>query len=203
MFNQFHNPIKKVTLFCLFGLLMTLNPKSYATESNDWNLSSTNWHLDIGGSFLKIKVIDDFSAPPPEYGVGKLSPLLGVGVMKKINNTSLVGTKIEFQRVEGSLLTTFRAIDYRYIVNQNWQLGAHLGAARYNFRSPAYGYTTGFGAFFRQNKWRDWHIGLEVQFMDKLARDKIHPDDKPATAATGPDTFTNMAGIALTYSRYF
>ena len=198
---------KKYLLCSLLTLITAISFSSYASSSedelSDWQIRDVTWRFDVGASLLKLKVIDDFSAPPPEYGDTELSPLMGLALLKRTGERSIIGTKVEFQRINGALLTAFRAIDYRYILNSQWQLGAFIGAAKYDFRSPAYGYTAGFGGFYRPPHWKKWSIGMEVQFMDKLARDKIHPDDKPSTPATGPDTFTNMAGVSLTFSRYF
>lgn len=207
MLNTLSLMIKKYTAHIVLVLCATVSLPSFAFDKDeqpaDWQVRDITWRIDLGASLLKLKVIDDFSAPPPEYGDTELSPLVGLSLMKRTGERSIIGTKVELQYIDGTMLTAFRAIDYRYILGNRWQLGAFIGAAKYDFRSPAYGYTTGFGAFYRPKDWKEWSIGMEVQFMDKLARDKIHPDDKPSTPATGPDTFTNMAGVSLTFSRYF
>mgnify|MGYP005992037397 CR=1 FL=1 len=179
----------------------TFANKSHAIDLNKVN--DINGRIDVGISVLKTKVLEDHSNAPDSYGDATTSPLIGFALNKRVGEQSLLGTKIEFQRIDGSLLTAFRAIDYRYIIDGQWQVGAYIGAARYDFRSPAYGYTLGFGAFYQPTNWQNWSLGTEVQFMDKMARDKIHPDDVPGTAATGPDTFTNMAGLSFTLSYHF
>ena len=175
--------------------------KSYSQR--DFGGRDINFRFDAGFSLLTTKVIEDFLAEPPEYDGVEVSPLIGFAINKRTGDRSSVGVKVEFQQVDGSRLTSFRAIDYRYFYSEQWQLGAFIGASKYEFRSPAYGYNVGFGAFYQPTNWKNLSVGAEVQFMDKLARDKIHPDDVPAAPETGPDTFTNMAGIALTMSYHF
>ena len=192
--------------FRRFAILLALSSFAFVTNSHAIDLSKVNTingRIDFGFSVLKTKVLEDHSNAPDSYGDATTSPLVGFALNKRVGEQSLLGTKIEFQRVDGSLLTAFRAIDYRYIIDGQWQVGAYIGAARYDFRSPAYGYTLGFGAFYQPTHWQNWSLGTEVQFMDKMARDKIHPDDIPANAETGPDTFTNMAGLSFTLSYHF
>ncbi len=192
--------MKKSSLQC--AIAATLLTTSFCNHAIDLNSDEKlNARFDIGASFLQLKVIEDHDGPSVNYGSVKTSPIIGFGINKKVSANSLVGTKIELQRIEGSLLTTFRAIDYRYILDEQWQIGAFIGAARYDYRSPAYGYTVGFGGFYQPKGWKNWSIGTEMQLMDKIARDKIHPDDLPAS--TGPDTFTNMIGLAVTLSYNF
>ena len=208
---QVLNKLTAFTLLCV-SLLLTApyatakyagkNP-SNVYNKDSFNTRDINARIDVGFSLLTTKVIEDFSAPPPEYDGIEISPLVGFAINKRTSENSTFGVKIELQQIDGSRLTSFRAIDYRYLHSQEWQFGAFIGASRYDFRTPAYGYNVGFGAFYQPKGWRRVSVGAEVQFMDKLARDKIHPDDVPATPETGPDTFTNMAGVALTMSYHF
>ncbi|MUH71330.1 hypothetical protein [Psychrosphaera haliotis] len=162
-----------------------------------------NGRFDIGLGLFQKKVLVDHSGPSVDFDDAEVSPLIGFALNKRVSDHSLVGAKIEIQKIDGNLLTSFRALDYRYIIDESWQVGAFIGASRYDFRTPAYGYNLGFGTFYKPQSWKRWSFGAELQLMDKLARDKIHPDDAPYTQSTGPDTFTHMVGLAVTMSYHF
>jgi len=174
---------------------------SNSTLAVEYDLLSARF--DVGLGLFQKKVLEDHSGPSVDFDDVAVSPLIGFALNKQVNEYSLIGAKIELQKIDGSLLTSFRALDYRYIIDESWQLGAFVGASRYDFRTPAYGYNLGFGAFYKPQSWQRWSFGAELQLMDKLARDKIHPDDGPYTRSTGPDTFTHMVGLAVTMSYHF
>ena len=160
------------------------------------------WRLNAGVNYFSLRHHEKINDPIPSFGDFEAGSVLGLAVEQKLNNTSAWGSKLEFQRLDDSLLTSFRALDYKYRLNQDWRFGAFIGAANYDFRTAAFGYTAGIGAFYRPANWHNWGISIEGQYVDKLARDKLHPDDVRGENV-GPDSFIDIRGVVFSITYEF
>lgn len=119
---------------------------------------------------------------------------MGIGARRSVSDHSDLGVRAEFDQIDDELLLSVRALDYRYRFRSPLAVSAFAGAARYNLATPAYGYYYGVGA-----QWRDilprFDLNLDVRYADKVARDKLLPDD-PGTDPR-PDSFYDVTGATL------
>lgn len=119
---------------------------------------------------------------------------MGVGARRQVSDRSDLGVRAELDEIDGELLLSVRALDYRYRFESPLALSAFAGAARYDLATPAYGYYYGVGA-----QWRDvlprFDLNLDVRYADKVARDKLLPSDPSADPR--PDSFYDITGATL------
>ena len=102
--------------------------------------------------------------------------------------------------MELELLLAVRALDYRYRFDNPLALSFFVGAARYDLATPAYGYYLGGGMQWRNILPRT-DLSLDLRYADKVARDKLLPDD-PGTDPR-PDSFYDVTGATLSLSYRF
>jgi hypothetical protein len=107
------------------------------------------------------------------------------------------GVKFEAQDVVGKSLLAVRAIDVGYRFTQKFTFNGFIGASRYDLTTAAYGYRLGIGGRYRLSN--HWTAGAEAVFNDKLARDKILPEENPGDGS--PDIFYDIfqLGIFVSY----
>ncbi len=208
--------VAQITITSLFFSAQAVATSGESTATSDESRATTEhslkstitWRFDAGLSVVSKRLHEDLFGDMPSFESPELGTFFGFAVDKKLTNnqqanSAYIGTKIEFHQIDGNILTTVRALDYKQHINEEWLWGAFVGGARYDFRSPAYGYTFGGGLFYRPESFvGNWGAAIELQYLDKLARDKIHPDD-PSVALTGPDSFADMQIIAFSVNYYF
>ena len=161
--------------------------------------SSIQKRLDIGISLHQIRLHEFLDQDLPSFNSLETGGYLGLAIHKKISEQSYIGTKIDIQYLSEHQLNSVRALDYLYQFNPNWRLNGFIGAARYDFRTPAYGYLIGAGLEYKNSTWRNWSIHSELQWFDKLARDKLHPNDPKLNS----DSFIDIRALTLGVSYYF
>ena len=183
----------------VLSALIILSPIVSANESLTSN--KLKWQINAGINVFQMRHHEFINDPIPSYEDAETGTVFGFGVEQLVDDNQSWGTKLELQDIDGHLLSSFRAIDYKYGFAENWQVGAHLGAAHYDFRTPAFGYTAGLGLFYQPFAWKNWGLSVEAQYYDKIARDKLHADD-PKDSNAGPDSFIDIQNIVLsvTYS---
>lgn len=104
-----------------------------------------------------------------------------------------LGTGVEFSRALNSTITGFRAVDYRYHLNQALSIGGFIGAASLDSGLPQNGYFAGFSGNWQ---FRNSPIGLGIEYRraDGLARDRLLKDDPEGEK---PDVFVDIDSFAL------
>ena len=134
------------------------------------------------------------AATPRTSGI---APHFGIGARRAVSERSDLGVRAEIDDIDGDMLLSVRALDYRYRFRNPLALSAFLGAARYDLATPAYGYYYGAGV-----QWRDLLPGLDWVWIcatrDKVARDKLLPSDP--SSAKRPDSFYDITGATLSLS---
>jgi hypothetical protein len=126
-----------------------------------------------------------------------VSPHIGIGARRPVGDSSDLGARLDLDTVEDDLFVGVRALDYRFRATRNLAFNGFLGAARYDFGVPAYGYYLGVGT-----EWitplPSFNVGLEFRYGDKVARDRLLPSDVPDPK---PDMFFDIffATLKLTY----
>jgi hypothetical protein len=132
--------------------------------------------VDAGLSASRLEFDPSDKGVTPQRNVSSIGPHVGIGVRGSVSPRSDVGTRIELDNVDGSVMIGVRALDYRYRIGEKLALTAFAGAARYDAATPAYGYYGGVGA-----QWRDlvsgFDLSLDLRATDKIARDAILPTD--------------------------
>jgi len=122
-----------------------------------------------------------------------------IGARRAISQHNDIGTRFEFDSVDGHSLVGVRLLDYRYRLNWPVAVGVFLGAARYDLATPAYGVYYGVGLQWL-NVLPGWDIGADVRYYNSIARDHLLPSD-PQTPR--PDSFYDFSGGTVSISYHF
>jgi hypothetical protein len=153
---------------------------------------------DVGETFYRVRVDllneDDRATGPRHSGAH-----FAIGARRFVSRHNDVGSRIEFDEIEGHGLVGVRLIDYRYRFRFPLAVTAFLGAARYDLTTPAYGFYYGAGLQWR-NLLPGWDIGAEFRFNDSIARDRLRPGE-PQVAR--PDSFYDIWGGTVGISYHF
>lgn len=122
------------------------------------------------------------------------------GARRAVSDRSDLGVRLELDDVDGHLLTSVRALDYRYRFANPFAISVFVGASRYNLGIPAYGLYLGGGV-----QWRDvmpgWDVGLDLRSALKVARDHLLPGDPQGPIRN--DSFYTVRSLSLSLSRRF
>jgi hypothetical protein len=150
---------------------------------------------DAGINFGELAVrLDGSPARTESLGV---APHFAIGARRAVSDRSDLGVRAEFDDIEGDLLVSVRALDYRYRFRSPLALSVFVGASRLDLATPAYGYYYGAGVQWR-NLLPNVDVGLDLRYADKIARDKLLPTDPPSTKR--PDSFYDLTGATLSLS---
>lgn len=127
------------------------------------------------------------------------------GVRRPVSARSDLGARIEWDRVDGQQLWSFRALDYRYRWGRRFAFTGFFGVGRYDVELPAYGYYWGAGVQYRDilGKWDlgKWDLSLDLRQHYKLGRDKTLLPNDPASTPDRTRMFFDIDGIGLYLSR--
>ncbi|NVK23385.1 MAG: hypothetical protein HWE10_00520 [Gammaproteobacteria bacterium] len=175
----------------LFFLLLTAASNIKAQE--------LDVRLDVGLSYHAVRYYENILESIPPYNTAEVGQYIGIAVNQALSEKHRMGSRIDAQYLDGNLLNSFRALDYYYQAFDEITYNGFIGAARYDFRTPAYGYTAGVGLYYRPRDWQSFGASIEIQYMDKLARDKLHPDDPDYEW----DSFIDIRAITFGINYYF
>lgn len=177
---------------------------------NEWSGSSSQgWADDVArphgaelfvdaginvGS-LQIRIGDGSPKRDEDTGV---APHFAIGARRSVSARSDLGVRAEIDDIDGDMLLSVRALDYRYRFHNPLALSLFAGASRYDLATPAYGYYYGAGV-----QWRDvlpgFDLGLDLRYADKIARDKkLLPGDPGSDPR--PDSFYDVTNATLSLS---
>jgi hypothetical protein len=154
--------------------------------------------VDGGVNAHKVKIDLTRELPRTETDLGTATHF-AVGARRSVSSRSDFGVRVEFDDVDGHMLTGFRALDYRYRFAGPLAVGLFLGAARYDLATPAYGLYGGVGAQWR-NLFHGWDLGLDLRYASKVARDRLLPSDPVSERS---DSFYDISSAAAYLSRRF
>ncbi len=122
----------------------------------------------------------------------------GLSVRRAINDHSSWGMGLDYDDANGETLLTFRVIDYRYDFS-GWSLGFYGGVGRMEDEIPEYGYAVGiYGRVQQLVAGAD--LELSVGYRDKVARDKLLPDDPAIGGATEIFKDVTLGHVALVWA---
>ena len=150
---------------------------------------------DAGINFSELAIrLDGSPAQTESLGV---APHFAIGARRTVSERSDLGVRVEFDDIDGDLLFSVRALDYRYRFRNPLAVSVFLGASRLDLATPAYGYYYGAGVQWR-NLFPRVDLGLDLRYGDKIARDKVLPSDPPSEKR--PDSFYDLTGATLSLS---
>lgn len=182
--------------------------KSYALELDKKTSASSNTQdyqlrLDFGTSVYSSRLFEAIQEEIPLFSPAKVGQYIGISVQQPISPSSSIGSRIDIQEFDDYLLLSVRAFDYHKTLSESFKANIYIGAASYQFRTPAYGYSIGCGILYRPEKWNNWGLQVETQYFDTIARDKLSPDDPTGPSFDGFDSFSAFKAITFGVSYYF
>ncbi|PQJ52404.1 hypothetical protein BTO11_01215 [Psychrosphaera saromensis] len=186
--------MKKI-LIILHLVLLHFSATSYSTESYQLR-------LDTGVNIYASRFFENLKQDLPGYDSFNLDPYIGIAAYKYVSPNNKLGSRIDIQEINQHTLISVRAIDYQFAISESFMTNVYLGAARYQFRTPAYGYALGFGLLYHPQNWGNWGVQLEGRYFDALARDKL-TDADPQGGDFGPDSFHDIQSLSIGLNYYF
>ena len=124
---------------------------------------------------------------------------LEVGARRAVSDHSDLGSRVEFDQVDGHSLVGIRLVDYSYRFWGPLAADAYFGAARYALGTPAYGYYYGIGLEWR-NVLPHVDVGVDFRYDDSIARDHLLASDPHVNR---PDSFYDIWGGIAKISYHF
>lgn len=159
--------------------------------------STVELFVEAGAATSRVRIDLDAADIQKESSSGAH---LAVGARRAVSDRSDLGARIELDDIDGNLLFSVRAIDYRYRFHNPLAMSIFIGASRYDLATPAYGLYYGAGV-----QWRDlfkgWDVGVDIRNAKKVARDKLLADDPPSVRR--PDAFYTIQSLSLSVSKRF
>jgi hypothetical protein len=152
--------------------------------------------VDVGANSTHVEA--DIATLPDKVTTNASGLHIGGGFRRELKAGS-IGARIELDDLDGELLLSVRALDYRRHLSERFALTAFAGAARLDLETPAHGYYLGGGVQLKE-LWPRWSLGIDLRIGDKLARDNVLPTDPQGGR---PDNFYDLSGVALYLSRSF
>jgi hypothetical protein len=153
---------------------------------------------DAGVNFSELAIRLDGS-PAHKENLGAAAHF-AVGARRAVTERSDLGVRAELDDIDGDMMLSVRALDYRYRFHSPLAVSVFLGASRLDLATPAYGYYYGAGVQWR-NLLPNIDVGLDLRYGDKIARDKLLPSDPPSTKR--PDSFYDVTGATLSLSYHW
>jgi hypothetical protein len=154
--------------------------------------------VDVGANVSRDNI--DLDGKVPRYTHTNVGPHIGFGARRAVSEHQDLGVRLEADDLDQHAFYNFRLLDYRYRFNNPLALSVFGGAARYNLTTPAYGFTFGAGAQWR-NLFPGWDLGVDYLYGIKVARLRLLPDD--LHTPTRPDSFYDIDRVSLYLSHKF
>ena len=156
--------------------------------------------VDVGANASRINT--DINGVLPRFTPHiQAAPHLAFGARREASEHQDLGVRLEVDEMRGHAFYNFRAVDYRYRFNNPLAVSLFGGAARYDLGTPAFGFTFGAGAAWR-NILPGWDLGLDYMYGIKVARLRYLPTDAPQ-GGVRPDSFYDIDRVTLYLSRKF
>ena len=160
---------------------------------------SAQLFVDAGVNANRV-LIDLADKIPRETTDVNIAPHLALGARRAVSDRQDLGARVEFDEINGHLLISARALDYRFRFRGPLAASFFLGAARYDLATPAYGMYWGVGTQWRDFLVRGWDLGLDYRDAVKVARDHLLPTDP---GGPRPDSFYDITSLSLYISHRF
>jgi Capsule assembly protein Wzi len=199
--DVFGSKFSRVSGFVRFGDHQESGAAASDSTDESERVSDDSAQLFVDAGVNANKVLIDLSDTLPRETTNvNIAPHFALGARRAVSDRQDLGARVEFDQINGHLLISARAVDYRFRFHGPLAAGFFLGAARYDLATPAYGMYWGFGTQWRDFLVRGWDLGLDYRDAVKVARDHLLPTDP---GGTRPDSFYDITGLSLYVSHRF
>jgi hypothetical protein len=182
--------------FVRFGEDWSIGPSGQGWSDDVERPHGAELFVDAGMNFSKLQIRIGDGSPKRTENLGA-APHFAIGARRAISARSDFGVRAEIDDIDGDMLLSVRALDYRYRFPNPLAVTLFVGASRYDLATPAYGYYYGAGVQWR-NVLPGFDASLDLRYADKVARDKLLPTD-PGSALR-PDAFYDLTGATFSLS---
>jgi Capsule assembly protein Wzi len=166
---------------------------SYADEDNKGEIFGS-----VGYNIYRVRT-DLTDEPLRTTGPREGGYHFEVGARRAVSDHNDLGSRLEFDDIDGHSLIGVRLVDYRYRFWGPLAADAFFGAARFALGTPAYGYFYGVGLEWR-NVLPHLDVGVDFRYDDSIARDHLLPSDPHVNR---PDSFYDIWGGIFRLSYHF
>ncbi len=149
----------------------------------------------------------DWLTLDPEFDNQDLSDsgyFFGLSLKNRVgkNKNHVIGAGIDFDSILDERVIGYRAIDYQYLINENYRLGGFFGAATIDTGLPQNGYYMGVNGSYFLNK--NISITMELRHGNGLARDRAFENDpRNDTDINRPDIFLDYTAAGIQFDWHF
>lgn len=178
------------------GFGSMLNAMSGGAATDDDN--SGQIFVDAGYNIYRVRT-DLTDEPLRTTGPREDGYHFAVGARRAVSDHNDLGSRVEFDDIDGHSLIGVRLVDYRYRFWGPLAADAFFGAARFALGTPAYGYYYGLGLEWR-NVIPHLDAGIDFRYDDSIARDHLLPSDPQVNR---PDSFYDIWGGIFRLSYHF
>ena len=166
-----------------------------------------SYSVSVGSTMSRVKtLLDGGDNPAAETSDWEAGPYFALGAHGLYADRHELGVVAAYSTADSDALLSIRPFDYRYLLTDSLRLKAFFGVARYDKETAAHGYYLGGGAEWRMSSSASKDglgLGIEFAYGDKIARDRVLPDDPPAIAPNSPEIFYDMTLINTYLAWYF
>ena len=175
------------------SMFNSLSGASYADEGNAGEIF-------LAGGYNMYRVRTDLTDEPLRTtGPRESGYHFELGARRAVSDHSDLGSRLEFDDIDGHSLIGVRLLDYRYRFWGPLAADAYFGAARFALGTPAYGYYYGVGLEWR-NVLPHLDAGVDFRYDDSIARDHLLANDPHVNR---PDSFYDIWGGIFKLSYHF
>ena len=171
----------------------SLSGASYADEDNTGEI-----FVAAGYNIYRVRT-DLTDEPLRTTGPREDGYHFELGARRPVSDHNDLGSRLEFDNIDGHSLIGVRLVDYRYRFWGPLAADAYFGAARFALATPAYGYFYGLGLEWR-NVLPHLDVGVDFRYDDSIARDHLLASDPHVNR---PDSFYDIWGGIFKLSYHF
>lgn len=171
----------------------SLSGASYADEDNTGEI-----FVAAGYNIYRVRT-DLTDEPLRTTGPREGGYHFELGARRAVSDHNDLGSRLEFDNIDGHSLIGVRLVDYRYRFWGPLAADAYFGAARFALATPAYGYFYGLGLEWR-NVLPHLDVGVDFRYDDSIARDHLLASDPHVNR---PDSFYDIWGGIFKLSYHF
>ncbi len=174
------------------GLANSISRSTVTGDSGD-SADDRSFFVDLGAAHHDTVGILRSDQPYEHYSA-EVQPTLALGVSRRLGERTDLGVRVEYDKVQGRTLLSFRALDYRYRFRNKLAGAGFLGVSRYDVNLPMFGYYCGVG-LQRLEVLPSLDFGVDWRYTIKAARQKLLPDDPDP--GHNPDFFYDNHSVRL------
>jgi Capsule assembly protein Wzi len=172
---------------------------SSAMYDDDDHSSGAELFIDAGMNQSTVTKILAVGGPNPPDVRGE-GAHVAFGARRSASERGDIGVRLELDQIDGDLMLSLRALDYRYRLLPWLGVSGFAGFARYDYGLATNGYYWGGGLQLR-DVLPKWDVGVDFRHYEKLNRDKSLPTDPVPSPQQHPRLYIDIDGISLYVTR--